>query len=142
MSGGGQIIGLDHWERLMATIPEVYKQNTNKVLDKSIKEFDAALRKAVPKKSGDLEATIEVSTPKELARKITIGTKKHPAGPVEFGHIDHNTGRTKGKKEGGVHVKAEPFFYPVKKENYKKHKRRLRNAARKAARAIISDGDD
>jgi hypothetical protein len=150
-------IGLDKALARMLRLPVEINVAVDKQLEEEAQELAAAIRRAVPVRTGALRDTIKVVPgDRPLSRRIVAGgqettvkirarvkaadfAKAKAAGnnkgeydyfrAVEFGHLS----------EDGVPVPAEPFFFTTYRARKKAMRRRIAGAARKQLKNLFPE---
>jgi len=139
-------IGKDRVRKRFLALPQATLVNLRDAFAKGAQQVVDAQKRAVPVRSGDLQASIEWNwgtsrkvaysqgfTGKgDLSVRISAGnTKVRYAHIVEFGAAPHVAG---GIFKGAAHPgeRAQPYFFPPYRANKKSVKARFRRALKKA----------
>jgi hypothetical protein len=128
-------------ERLLSRLPKEAREKIAQANEQNAQEFYSTVKAAIPvgrpgegdKHPGALVATLKIKPYGEVGQIVTLGDAAHPyPAHLEFGH----------RNQDGVHVPAEPFWYPARRVKAKRFRGRIMramNAAVKAASAYPND---
>lgn len=122
----------------LAALPAAVKRALEPALAREASALVDAMKRAAPVEDaleahpGGLRDSLHVAPAKrELSVRIVADARDEQghvfAAHVEFGHLS----------QGGTHVPARPFFFPVWRANRRAIKRRLSTVSRKAIKALF-----
>lgn len=121
--------GLAEWDAKLRRIPEMVKQAARDANGQNALDFmqQVATRVPIGERQPEMVSTLRKTEDEKLGFEVSIGGPEAPyVFHVEAGHMG----------PGGVHVKAEPFWWTTLRVNKRRFKARLSRAVSTALKTL------